>query len=116
VTVNLRHLRIAVVLALPASLAACAPQLTPDQFVGTWKSSRSTEPLTLHANGDWEIRDGDDRTLQYGVWQLRGRTFIWSIRLDRQLQHDPNAIVAVQEGSFELREGNGTLTRFRRIK
>jgi hypothetical protein len=77
VTVNLRHLRIAVVLALLASLAACAPQLTPDQFVGTWKSSRSTEPLTLHANGDWEIRDGDDRTLQYGVWQLRGRTFIW---------------------------------------
>jgi hypothetical protein len=102
-----------VVLAL---LAACQQQLQPTQFVGKWKSSRSTAPLTLHANGEWEIRDGDDHVLQYGVWQLRERTLIWSIKLDKQLQRDANAIVSVQKNTFELRERDGSSTRFERIE
>jgi hypothetical protein len=102
-----------VVLAL---LAACEQQLKPDQFAGQWKSSRSSAPLTLHANGEWEIRDSDDHVLQYGVWQLRERSLIWSIKRDTQVQHDANAIVSVQKNSFELRERDGSLTHFERIE
>lgn len=112
VTRRCRHAPL-VVLAL---LAACQQQLKPDQFAGKWQSSRSTAPLMLHANGEWEIRDSDDHVLQYGVWQLRERTLIWSIKLDKQLQHDANAIVSVQKNTFELRERDGSLTRFERIE
>ena len=113
---NLRSIFSTVVLATGAVLAACEPAPAPANFVGTWKSSRSTNPLILHANGDWEIRDSDDRVLQYGGWQLRGRTLIWSIKLDRQLQQDPNAIVSMQADGFELRESNGSVRNVTPLK
>src|SRR4051812_35262042 len=97
-------------------LAACQPHPRPEQFAGQWKSSRLATPLHLHANGDWEIRDGADQVLQYGVWQGRGDNFVWTIRMDGQLQHDPNSIVSVKAGSFELRERDGSTTRFERFQ
>jgi hypothetical protein len=103
---------IACVLAL---LAACQPQPKAEQFAGKWKSSRLTTPLHLSANGEWEIRGDDDQVLQYGVWQVKDRTFIWSVKLDGQLQHDPNAIVSMDAKRFELRERDGSVTRFDRL-
>jgi hypothetical protein len=98
-----------------STLAACQQQPKPENFVGKWKSSRLTTPLVVQANGDWEIRSDDGQVLQYGVWQLRERSFIWSLKLDGQLQHDPNAIVSVGTRRFELRERDGSVTRFDRI-
>ncbi|MFL6691960.1 MAG: hypothetical protein ACJ8GO_03285 [Ramlibacter sp.] len=99
-----------------ALLAACQPQPKPEQFAGQWKSSRLATPLHLHANGDWEIRDGADQVLQYGVWQVRENKFVWTIKMDGQLQHDPNSIVSVKANSFELRERDGSITRFERLQ
>jgi hypothetical protein len=98
-----------------AVLAACQQQLAPAQFAGKWKSSRLATPLVLHGNGEWEIRADDDQVLQYGVWQLRDRSFIWSVKVDGRLQHDPNPIVSVSARRFELRERDGSVTRFDRL-
>lgn len=98
-----------------ALLAACQQQLGPAQFAGKWKSSRLATPLVLNANGEWEIRAADDQVLQFGVWQLRDRSFIWSVKVDGRLQHDPNPIVSVSARHFELRERDGSVTRFDRL-
>jgi hypothetical protein len=98
-----------------ALLAACSREPRPEQFAGKWKSSRLATPLHLHANGEWEIRADDDAVLQYGVWQLQGSTFVWSISQGGRLAHDPNAIVAVRADRFELRERDGSVTVFERL-
>jgi hypothetical protein len=98
-----------------ALLAACQQQLKPAQFEGKWKSSRLATPLMLHANGEWEIRADDGQVLQFGVWQLRDRAFVWSVKVDGALQHDPNPIVSVNPQRFELRERDGSVTRFDRL-
>jgi hypothetical protein len=107
-----RHVFVVLALSL---LAACQQQPKPENFVGKWKSSRLATQLILQANGDWEIRGVDGPVLQYGVWQLRGSSFIWSIQLDGQLQHDSNDIVAFGAKRFELRERDGSVTTFARI-
>jgi hypothetical protein len=107
-----RHVLVALAISV---LAACQPQPKPENFVGKWKSSRLATPLVLQANGDWEIRGDNEPVLQYGVWQLRERNFIWSVKLDGQLQHDPNVIVSFGARHFELRERDGSVTRFDRI-
>lgn len=109
---------------LMAAAALCAalvpgcsrePQPRHDQLVGKWKSSRLATPLYLHTNGEWEIRTEDERVLQYGVWQLQGRHIVWSIRMDGRLAHDENTILSVRPGRFELRERDGSVTRFDRL-
>ena len=97
-------------------LAACQPALKPTQFSGAWKSSRLATPIHLHPSGTWEIRGDDGRALQYGVWQLRERSLVWSVRSSNgQLMHDINPIVSVAERQFELREQDGSLTKFQRL-
>ena len=105
----------ALVLSIAGTLGACQKGLQPQQFVGRWKSSRLGSTLLLNANGEWEMRDTADRVLQYGVWQLRDRTLVWSVRLNGRLQHDPNAIIDVSPAMFQLRERDGTITRFDRL-
>jgi hypothetical protein len=96
-------------------LGACQQQPKPASFVGKWKSSRLATPLVLQANGDWEIRSDDGQVLQYGVWQLRGGSLVWSVKLGGTLEHDVNPIVSVGERRFELRERDGSVTRLDRI-
>ena len=87
-----------------------------EQFVGQWKSSRlATAPLSMHATGEWEIRNDENRVMQYGLWQLEGRRIVWHIRMDGRLQHDINAIESVAKDRFELREQDGSITRFERL-
>lgn len=93
------------------------PEPQPQQFVGTWKSSRlASRPLHLLANGDWEIRsEVAAQPLQYGVWQLQGRTLLWTFRLDGKTVHDQNRIESFDSGRFVLREQDGSLTSFARL-
>lgn len=99
-----------------ALLAACQPQWKPEQFAGKWKSSRVSTPLYLHPNGEWEIRNNEGRVLQYGIWQLQDRSILWTIRTgDGQVMHEANPIVSVAERRFELRETDGSLTKFERL-
>jgi hypothetical protein len=95
----------------------CSREPVPRQemFVGKWKSSRLATPLHLHQNGEWEIKTDEDRVLQYGVWQLEGKRFVWSIRIDGRVQRDENAVLAVSQRRFELREQDGSTTKFDRL-
>jgi hypothetical protein len=102
-------------LSIAGALGACQKALQPEQFVGRWKSSRLGSTLLMSSQGEWELRDTSDRVLQYGVWQLRDRTLVWSVRLDGRLQHDPNAIVDLSPTMFQLRERDGSITRFDRL-
>ena len=106
----------ALLLAAALALAACSgpSNVKPEQVVGKWKSSRTTTPLVLHENGDWEIR-GEDRVLQYGVYQLQGDRILWSIKLDGRVQHDENRFVSMKPGRFELRERDGSVTLFEKL-
>lgn len=107
------------VLAMSLTLGACSrtPQWTADQFVGRWKTSRlATRPIELHANGEWEIRSGSGGdVVQYGVWHLQDRTLVWTFRTDSGVMHDTNPILSVSPGRFELRESDGSVTRFERV-
>jgi hypothetical protein len=103
--------------ALPAMLlVACQPALKPAQFSGAWKSSRLATPIHLHPTGAWEIREDDGRVLQYGVWRVEDNSLVWSVRSgDGRLVHDVNPVVSVAERQFELREQDGSLTKFQRL-
>lgn len=107
-------------MSLAATLAGgCGrdPEPQPQQFVGTWKSSRlASRPLHMLANGDWEIRSEDAaKPLQYGVWQLQGRTILWTFRSNGETVHDKNRIESFDSGKFVLREQDGSLTSFARL-
>ena len=97
-------------------LSGCQPKIQTPQLAGRGKSSRlTTTVLHLHPNGEWEIRDADEHVLQYGVWQLQDRTLVWTIKQEGTLQHDPNPIVAFEKDRFDLRERDGSITRFERL-
>ena len=115
-----RHLLTVAAISLLVMLApGCTrdPELQPQQFVGTWQSSRlASRPLQLLVNGDWEIRsEGAAKPLQYGVWQLQGRTMLWTFRSNNETVHDRNRIESVDSGRFVLREKDGSLTSFARL-
>jgi hypothetical protein len=113
-----RCLIVTALTALATFAVACSRQPEPraEQFVGQWKSSRlATMPLDMRANGEWEIKAEEGKPLQYGVWQVQGRRMVWTIRIDGRITHDENAIVAVGPQKFELREQDGSVTRFERI-
>lgn len=112
-------MRAATVLAASlAVLGACSrqPEPRPEHFVGQWKSSRlAALPLHLHGNGEWEIKAAEGPPLQFGIWQVEGRRMLWTIRIDGRMTHDENAILSVGKRQFELRERDGSVTRFERI-
>lgn len=116
--VSRRVLSAAALAALLALAGACsrAPEPRAEQFVGQWKSSRlATMPLHMHANGEWEIKADEGNAVQYGVWRVQGRRMLWTVRMAGRITHDENAILLVAPQKFELREQDGSVTRFERI-
>lgn len=109
----------AAMVALLVLAGSCSRQPEPraEQFVGQWKSSRlATMPLDMRADGEWEIKAEAGKPLQYGVWQVQGRRMLWTVRIDGRITHDENAILSVGPQKFELREQDGSVTRFERIE
>jgi hypothetical protein len=107
---------LAVLLVLMALLNACSKaELTEKDFVGTWRSTRSTTPIRLLANGEWELTSNDGSTLQYGVWQYFDNKIMWSFILDDVMGHDTNPIVAASPREFKLRENDGSITTFSKL-
>lgn len=113
---NISKFVLSVVLVLIASLNACSTkELTEKDFVGTWRSTRSTTPIRLFENGEWELTTDDGSTLQYGVWQYFDNKIMWSFILDDAMGHDTNPIVSVGPKEFKLRENNGSITTFSKL-
>lgn len=112
-----RRLALAGALLAAWPLTACQKKkpLEPGQFVGRWRSSRSSAPVELSANGEWEIRAEDGAVLQYGVWRLDGEQILWTVRTDQGVMHDPTRVLAVDEKGFSLRERDGSTTTFTRL-
>lgn len=106
-----------VLLAALAALAGCsqAQQTDPAQLFGKWQSSRLATPLYLGPNGEWEVRTAEDRVLQYGVWHLEGRKMVWTVKLGGRVEHDVNTLLKITASQFELRERDGSVTRFERL-
>jgi len=113
---RLSRLVLAVLLALMAFLNACSKtELSEKNFVGTWRTTRSTTPIRLLENGEWELTTNDGSTLQYGVWQYFDNKIMWSFILDDVMGHDTNPIVSVSPREFKLRENNGSITTFSKL-
>ena len=107
-----------VALAISSSLSACSgPEpLEAKSFVGKWKSSRATTPVYLYENGEWEIKTDEGAVLQYGVWQIKGRNFLWSYKIGSDIGHDVNTVLLAKPREFKLKEGDGSSTTFRKLE
>lgn len=87
----------------------------PTTFVGKWESSRSKTPTYIFANGEWEIRRGESKAIEYGVWRLERGNLIWTYKNHSGYQDDINPVLSANRDQFKLREMNGTVTTFVRI-
>jgi hypothetical protein len=98
-------------------LQGCSYQADASEkyFVGKWKSSRLETPLYLHENGEWEIKKDDGAVLQYGVWQYKNKTILWSFKINSTIGHDINPVLLVQPNEFHLLESDRSTTVFKRL-
>jgi hypothetical protein len=111
------RLVLTVMLLLLATLNGCSSgeRYAESNFVGKWQSSRETTPIYLYENGEWELKTDDGVVQQYGVWQYFDNKIMWSVRVDSRIVHDPNAVLSVTPGEFQLREKDGSVTTFRKL-
>lgn len=102
---------------LAISLSACSKHGSFDSslFIGEWQSSRLTTPLHLLNNGEWEIKTSEGAVLQYGVWELKGRHFVWSVQIAGDIERDVNEVMSAMPTRFELKEADGRVTTFDRL-
>lgn len=96
-------------------LASCSRGggLSAQYFVGQWTSTRLATTLHLYGNGEWEIKI-DDRVLQYGVWEYKDKTLIWTHKAASGFIHDVNPILSFEPRRFAIKEQNGEVTTFTR--
>lgn len=96
---------------------ACTPQGTDTRarLVGKWQSSKLVTPLYLHDNGEWEIKQDDQVVLQYGVWEYKDNTLVWTSKIGSRISSDVNPVLAVTAAGFQLRESDQTVTSFTRL-
>ncbi len=105
-------------LALMGMLAGCSGEEKYEEgsFVGKWQSSRTTTPVYLYDNGEWEMKSDDGVVLQYGVWQLTDNKMMWTVRVDERIVHDLNPILSVAPKEFKLREKDKSVTTFTKLE
>ena len=101
------------------SLASCshneAQVTTEEAFVGKWHSTRSTVPIYLYGNGDWEIKTDEGKVLQYGVWQYKNNAIVWSHKAGGQIEHDVNKVLSVTPVQFQVKERDQSVTIFTKL-
>ena len=117
-----KHFKLASKLFMGASfilLASCSHDdvtvTTEGDFVGEWHSTRSTMPIYLYENGDWEIKNHDGEILQYGVWQYKNNELVWSHKAGGQIEHDVNKVLSLTPEAFQLRERDNSTTTFTKL-
>lgn len=111
---------ILIVLSIAILPIACGEQekLSEASFIGKWRSSKIAAPFHLHSNGEWEMKLGEDKVIEYGVWQLVGKNIMWSYKDQNRnkIMHDLDPIVALTPMSFKVRENDGAITTFTRLE
>ena len=117
-TVRYSKFVFAVMLVLLATLNGCSSgeKYIESNFVGKWQSSRTTTPVYLYANGEWEFKAADGTVQQYGVWHYFDNKILWSVRVDGTIIHDPNPVLSAGPNEFQLRERDGSTTIFRKLE
>lgn len=112
-----RPVAILLLVSALCSLAACSggKTFTEKSFVGKWKSSRAVTPVYLYENGEWEIKSEEGVVLQYGVWQLKDRSLLWTFKFGPNIGHDLNPILSVTPREFKIRESDKSTTTFTRL-
>ena len=113
----LKRISVSFILFVSVVLFGCFGQsIGTKNFVGKWKSSRLITPLYLYENGEWEIKKEDGAVLQYGVWQYKDKTILWSYKKEgSEIEHDQNTVLSVSSREFQLREEDRTTTIFKRL-
>ena len=96
---------------------ACTPRGTDTRalLVGKWQSSKLVTPLYLHDNGEWEIKQDDQLVLQFGVWEYKNNTLVWTYKIGSRISSDANPVLTLTAASFQLRESDQTVTSFTRL-
>jgi hypothetical protein len=104
-------------LLVVGQLTACSGDeaLSQKTFVGKWQSSRSTIPIHLYENGEWEIRRDNGEVLQFGVWQYQGHRIIWTYKVGDHVGHEANSVLSASKNAFSLREKDQRTTVFQRL-
>ena len=110
-------MKIICVFWLMSLVSACAPQSTDTRarLVGKWQSSKLVTSLYLHDNGEWEIKQDDQVVLQYGVWEYKNNTLVWTYKIGSRISSDVNPVLAMTATGFQLRESDQTITSFTRL-
>jgi hypothetical protein len=98
-------------------LTACSGGETPGPktFAGKWQSSRSTIPIYLYENGEWEIKRDSGEVLQYGVWHYQGQRIVWTFKAGDHVAHEANSVLSASDKEFRLRERDQSTTVFKRL-
>lgn len=105
------------ILGLVFLATACTPRDTHTRarLVGKWQSSKLVTPVYLHDNGEWEIKQDDQLVLQYGVWEYKDNSLVWTYKIGSRISSDVNPVLAVTAASFQLRESDQSVTSFTRL-
>jgi hypothetical protein len=93
-------------------------------FVGAWKSSRIRVPhvYNIYEDGRWDIKMGGS-VANLGGWHLKGNNILWREAITFSFgdqkpdkREDLNPILEVGPDKFRIRELDGSITTFTRIK
>lgn len=105
-------------LVVAVGLGACSkPASLSDRFfVGEWHSSKASSPIRMDQHGEWELLTKDGEVTQYGVWQYFDNKLMWSVMVDGGVIHDLNPVLSANDKEFKLRERDGSVTTFTKLK
>ncbi len=103
-------------LACSALLGACSPKqkLGPENFVGKWQSSKMPTPIYLYSNGEWEIKQDNGVVVEYGVWEYKEGSILWTYKNGARMLHESDRVVTYTTREFQLIEKLG-VTVFTRL-
>ena len=112
-----RQLGISGAVLLASWCVACSPSDAEKRqwLFGKWQSSRSTTPLHLYSNGEWEIRQDNGVVLQYGLWEYAGKQLVWTVKQGEEINRDINPVISLKPDAFALRENDQSITSFKRL-
>lgn len=115
--IAVRSLLVCLLFSVAMLGTACRGSVDRNGFVGKWTSSRSTTPIHLYENGEWEIVTTEGTVLQYGVWEYRDGAIRWGFASSqsRLAVRETTPVLSATPTGFQIREQDGSTTTFTRL-